>query len=164
MPDKADIRRYRANLQGEVDSAALYRRPGRCRSRTRSCEGLRRWPRSRSAHARVLAQPAGGGRGRPAPRPSLARPGAGLAGAAVRPGLRAADHRRRRGARQHAYDNQPEAVAAGLPDRRALPRPRIVQAVAAERSGLVRPAIAAAGGAPPRRRRQRAARRGAGRQ
>jgi len=112
-----DIERYRNNLQGEVDSAALYRTMAEAESSPQLKEVYNRLAAVEEAHAEFW-------------RSRLARLGASG-------GVRHAGFRtraliwlaRRFGANtvlpainslertgSHQYDNQPEAVSAGLPD------------------------------------------------
>ncbi|HUZ75026.1 MAG TPA: VIT1/CCC1 family protein [Stellaceae bacterium] len=116
MSDRDAIRRYRGNLQGEVDSATLYRALAEVESQPQIKEVYRRLAAVEEAHAQFW-------RGR------LNRLGAAatgqvagwrahvLAWAARRFGpqfvLPIIDKLERAGVTQ--YDSQPEAVAAGLP-------------------------------------------------
>lgn len=142
MADQQDIRRYRANLQGEVDGAALYAALADSETDERLSQVYRKLSAVEAAHAEFWrgrlrsAQAAPG-----SPTPSLrARTLGWLAkrfGAAfVLPTVSAAEARD-----SSAYDNQPEAVAAGLPAAERSHR-RIVQAVEESSGGLSGSAIA----------------------
>ncbi|HYL33126.1 MAG TPA: VIT1/CCC1 family protein [Stellaceae bacterium] len=125
-----NLGRYRRNLQGEVDSAALYRALADAESDTKLKQVYRRLAGVEEAHAEFWTRQiagAGGraGRLRPGLRSRL------LAWLARRFGtetvLPIVDTFERSDVRQ--YDSQPEAAAAGLPaDERS--HARIVQAMA----------------------------------
>jgi VIT1/CCC1 family predicted Fe2+/Mn2+ transporter len=137
-----DVRRYRANLQGEVDGVALYSALADTESDPHISEVYRRLAAIEAAHGEFWRkQLAKSGAPAPALAPSLrARTLSWLArrfGAAfVLPTVSAAEARD-----SSVYDNQPEAVAAGLPADERSHR-RIVQAVEAASGGLPGPAIA----------------------
>ena len=158
--------RYRTNLQGEVDSAALYRALADAEHDPRLARGL--WPagRGRGGACRILAQAArplgaaAGGCG-----PGWRTPGAGLAGAPLRPAIRAADGQHARAPRQRrTMTTSRRRVAGGLPAAERS-HARIVQAMAGAVAGRRSPAARWRGSrAAIAGRRQRAARRGARRQ
>src|SRR5229473_5309417 len=130
MVDDGSIARYRTNLQGEVDSAALYRAMAEAESDPHLSEVYRRLAAVEEAHAEFWQK-------------ELARKGA--TGAARRPGwrTRALVGLARRFGPQFVlptlstlekrdsgqYDAQPEAVAAGLPDAERSHN-RVVEAMA----------------------------------
>ena len=131
MAEPKSPQRYRANLQGEVDSAALY---GLCRDRNQSTAGQGLSPAScgRRSPCRVLEEPDRGAR---PTRPRCGRvshPRAGLAGAPLWPVLRAADDQHARADRQRlvrhaAGGGRRRAPAAERSHARiieAWPRPR----------------------------------------
>jgi VIT1/CCC1 family predicted Fe2+/Mn2+ transporter len=135
MP-KDDLIRLRNNFQGEVDGAVLYDALADAEADARTAEVYRRLAAVERAHAEFWAK-------------QMER--RGLTPAAVRPGIRTrltAWFARKFGpdavlpilAQNEAhdsdhYDNQPDAVAAGLPqDERG--HARIVQAAAARAGGL----------------------------
>jgi VIT1/CCC1 family predicted Fe2+/Mn2+ transporter len=142
MSDEADIRRYQNNLQGEVDGAALYQVLADTEEDPNIAKVYARLAAIERAHGEFWRGRLGEAGARAgATRPSLrARTLSWLArrfGAAfVLPTIAAGE------ARDSAvYDNQPEAVAAGLPADERSHR-RIVQAVESASSGLPGPAIA----------------------
>lgn len=130
MTDDGSVARYRSNLQGEVDSAALYRAMAEAEPDPRLSEVYRRLAAVEEAHAEFW-------------RKELRRRGARAAG--LRPGWRtralawlarrfgpqfvlptlSALERRDSG----QYDRQPEAVAGGLPGAERSHN-RIVEAMA----------------------------------
>ena len=130
MSDDGSVARYRSNLQGEVDSAALYRAMAEAEPDPRLGEVYRRLAAVEEAHAEFW-------------RKELGRRGEGAAG--LRPGWRpralawlarrfgpqfvlptlSALERRDSG----QYDQQPEAVAGGLPGAERSHN-RIVEAMA----------------------------------
>ena len=134
MTDDGSVARYRNNLQGEVDSAALYRAMAEAEAEPRLSEVYRRLAAVEEAHAEFW-------------RKELQRRGARTSG--LRPGWRtsalawlarrfgpqfvlptlSALERRDSG----QYDLQPEAVAGGLPSAERSHN-RIVEAMAS--SGL----------------------------
>ena len=142
MADKADIRRYRANLQGEVDGAALYQALADTEADPNLAKVYGRLAAIERAHGefwRGRLKAADAPVGKPAPS-FRARTLGWLArrfGAAfVLPTIAAGEARD-----SSVYDDQPEAVAAGLPADERSHR-RIVQAVEAGSAGLSGPAIA----------------------
>jgi len=130
MTDHGSVARYRSNLQGEVDSAALYRAMAEAESDSRLSEVYRRLAAVEEAHAEFW-------------RKELQRRGARTSG--LRPGWRtsalawlarrfgpqfvlptlSALERRDSG----QYDLQPEAVAGGLPSAERSHN-RVVEAMA----------------------------------
>ena len=132
-----DASRYRANLQGEVDGASLYRTLAATEHDPRLADVYRRLAAIEEAHAefwRVQLQRLGARV--PEVRPDLRARALGWLARRFGPGfvlptLNALE----RGDSAH-YDAQPEAVAGGLPAAERS-HARIVQAVAwAEPSGL----------------------------
>jgi vacuolar iron transporter family protein len=125
-----NLGRYRRNLQGEVDSAALYRALADAESDTKLKQVYRRLAGVEEAHAEFWTRQIAGAGG----RTSQLRPGLRsrlLAWLARRFGtetvLPIVDTLERSDVTQ--YDSQPEAAAAGLPaDERS--HARIVQAMA----------------------------------
>lgn len=143
MPGKDDeLRRYRRNLQGEVDGEALYRALAESEPDPRLSDVYRRLSAVEGAHKQFWqSQLDKLSAGRPTPSPSFRaralgwlsrRFGAGF----VLPTVAAAEARD-----SAAYDSQPEAVAAGLPGDERSHR-RVVQAVEATSGGLPGSAIA----------------------
>jgi VIT1/CCC1 family predicted Fe2+/Mn2+ transporter len=140
--ERDTLRRYRRNLQGEVDGEALYRALADSEPDPHLSEVYRKLAAVEAAHGQFWEKRLDGlsPGGRP-PSPSARartlgwlsrRFGAGF----VLPTVVAAEARD-----SSAYDNQPEAVAAGLPeDERS--HHRIVQAVEAASGGLQGSAIA----------------------
>jgi VIT1/CCC1 family predicted Fe2+/Mn2+ transporter len=130
MPARGDTARYRANLQGEIDSASLYRAMAEAESDPHLAEVYRRLSAVESAHAefwkkqldRVGARVGGlrvGWRSR-----ALAWLSRRFGPAFVLPTINVLER-----GDSAQYDAQPEAVAAGLPrDERS--HARLVQAVA----------------------------------
>src|SRR3954466_14238267 len=132
MPNpSAAISRFRNNLQGEVDSAALYRALSETETDPHLAEVYRRLSAVEEAHAeywRKQLQKAGASAG----RQSLGWRTRALAWLARRfgpqfvlPTISALEQRD-----VGAYDKQPEAVAGGLPDAERSHN-RIVQRIAA---------------------------------
>jgi len=126
--------RYRANLQSEIDSSALYRALAEVESDPRIAEVYRRLAGVEEAHAAFWRKRLGG-RGRPRARPSFrSRALAWLArrfGAAlVLPVINTLEH-----ADSGQYDKQPEAIAAGLPQAERS-HARILQALAGPTRGI----------------------------
>ncbi|MFO1055454.1 MAG: VIT1/CCC1 family protein [Dongiaceae bacterium] len=130
MAARDDVARYRANLQGEIDSASLYRALADAESDPQLAEVYRRLAAVESAHAefwkkqldRVGAQVGGlrvGWRSR-----ALAWLSRRFGPGFVLPTINALEQ-----SDSAQYDAQPEAVAAGLPgDERS--HARVVRAVA----------------------------------
>ena len=132
----ADIRRFRANLQGEVDGAALYQALAESEPDPHVSEVYRRLSQVEAAHGEfwrgeLAKSGAASGATRPSPRARALGWLARRFGAAfVLPTVAAGE------ARDSAvYDDQPEAVAAGLPADERSHR-RIVEAVEARSGGL----------------------------
>jgi VIT1/CCC1 family predicted Fe2+/Mn2+ transporter len=137
MTDSDPQRRYRANLQGEVDGAAIYNALADSEPDANLAEVFRRLAAVEQAHGAFWQKRIGTGT---APRPSARarilswmarRFGPGF----VIPTLAAAEARD-----SAAYDNQPDAHAAGLPlDERSHAR---VMAAVAGPAGLPGPTLA----------------------
>ncbi|MFO1159376.1 MAG: VIT1/CCC1 family protein [Reyranellaceae bacterium] len=129
--------RYRANLQGEVDSAAVYTALAKSEKDPNLAEVFHKLAAVEQAHAAFWQRQIGKGK---VPLPSLRahvlswmarRFGPGF----VIPTIAAAESRE-----QGGYDSQPEARAAGLPiDERS--HARVMEAVAG-RDGLPGPTLA----------------------
>jgi len=142
MPDDQDIRRYRINLQGEVDGAALYGALAQSEPDPHLSEVYRKLASIEAAHGefwrgRLAKAGAAPGTPRPSPRARVMGWLAHRFGAAfVLPTVSAAEARD-----STTYDDQPDAVAAGLPRDERSHR-RIVQAVEASSGGLSGSAIA----------------------
>ena len=142
MAASDDIRRYRANLQGEVDGAALYRALAQAETDPHLSQVYQRLAAVEEAHGefwrgRLGKAGAPAAAVRPSPRARLLgwlarRFGAGF----VLPTIAAAEARD-----SSVYDNQPDAVTAGLARDERSHR-RIVQAVEASSGGLAGSAIA----------------------
>lgn len=137
--DTAELRRRRANLQSEVDSASVYDALVYTEADEKISGVLRRLAATERRHAAFWAQ--GLGRDDARPKPSarariLAFAARRLGPAFVLPTLA------RNEARDSAvYDDQPDALAAGLPaDERA--HARIVHAAAGQAGGLPGQALA----------------------
>lgn len=139
--ERADLERYRTNLQGEVDGAALYRLLAEAEQQPNIAEVYRRLAATEERHAELWrTRLRDAGQEVSPPRPSghvrllgwLARR---FGVNAVRPlilNMEASD--------SHMYDQQPEAVAAGLPaDERSHAR---VFQLAASPGGLTGEAVA----------------------
>lgn len=141
-PDPKAVRRYRANLQGEVDGAAVYAALAAAESDPRIADVYRRLASVEQAHGeywRTRIDAAGGRAGglKPTTRARILAWLAGRFGPAfVLPAI-AANEARDVG----VYDNQPEAVSAGLPaDERS--HARLMQVVAGSKGGMPGPALA----------------------
>jgi VIT1/CCC1 family predicted Fe2+/Mn2+ transporter len=140
MNDRDSQRRYRANLQGEVDGAAVYRALATSEADPKLAEVFRRLASVEEAHAEFWRKRMGTKGAQSKLRPSLhahllawlaRRFGPGF----VIPTLAAAEARD-----SSAYDNQADARGAGLPgDERS--HARIMQAIASQ-SGLSGPELA----------------------
>jgi VIT1/CCC1 family predicted Fe2+/Mn2+ transporter len=142
MTDAEDVQRYRANLQGEVDSAAVYSALADVEPEPNLAAVYRKLASVESAHAQFW-------------RDHLGR--RGVHGVSIAPSFRAkamAWLARRFGASfilptieaaeardVDAYDNQPEAVAGGLPTAERS-HARVIEAAASTGRGLVGPNIA----------------------
>jgi VIT1/CCC1 family predicted Fe2+/Mn2+ transporter len=142
MATRDDIQRYRANLQGEVDSAAVYGALADAEPDAHLAEVYRKLAAVESAHAEFWrGQIAEGAAGAPRVTPSLrARAMAWLARrfgpSFVLPTIAAAEARD-----VDAYDGQPEAVAGGLPTAERS-HARVIEAAASVGRGMVGPNIA----------------------
>lgn len=140
MNDSQSQRRYRANLQGEVDGAAVYRALAESESDPKLAEVFHRLASVESAHAEFWRGRMGAKGAKLGLAPSLrAKTLAWIARrfgpSFVIPTLAAAEARDR-----GAYDKQADARAAGLPaDERS--HARIMQAIASQ-SGLSGPELA----------------------
>lgn len=143
MPDQKDaLRRYRRNLQGEVDGEALYRALADSEPDPHLSGVYRKLSAVEAAHKQFWQgrlDKLGDG-DRPPPPSFRARALSWLSrrfGAAfVLPTVAAAEARD-----SAAYDDQPDAVAAGMPKDERSHR-RVVQAVEAASGGLSGSAIA----------------------
>ncbi|THD57508.1 VIT1/CCC1 transporter family protein [Phenylobacterium sp.] len=137
-----DIRRYRANLQGEVDSAAVYGALAAAEPDPNLAEVYRKLAAVERAHAQFWRGHLGGGGAKSlGVVPSVrARAMAWLAGrfgpSFILPSIAAAEARD-----VGAYDEQPEAVAGGLPTAERS-HARVIQAAASASGGLPGPSIA----------------------
>jgi VIT1/CCC1 family predicted Fe2+/Mn2+ transporter len=137
-----DADRYRSNLQGEIDSATVYRALAKAEPDPRLSEVYGRLAAVEDAHAEFWRKHLGKDGGRQKLRPSFRARGlswiARRFGAAfVLPTIAAAEARD-----IHAYDTQPEAVAGGLPtDERS--HALIINAAASTGKGLSGPSVAA---------------------
>ena len=137
--DDGEIRRYRANRQSEVDSAAVYEALAQGETDEKVAGVYQRLAAVERAHAEFWAGRLGrqAGKVRPSARANiLAFVGRRFGPSFILPTLAQAE------ARDSAqYDGQPDAVAAGLPaDERS--HARIVQAAAHEVGGLPGQALA----------------------
>ena len=142
MTNTDDVQRYRANLQGEVDSAAVYAALADVEPEPNLAAVYRKLASVESAHAQFWRDHLGKrGVDGVAIHPSFrARTMAWLArrfGASfILPTIEAAEARD-----VDAYDNQPEAVAAGLPTAERS-HAKVIEAAASIGQGLVGPNIA----------------------
>jgi vacuolar iron transporter family protein len=142
MPAADDVRRYRSNLQGEVDGSAVYGALADAEPDPNLAAVYRKLASVESAHAEFWRGHLDrhGLRGLK-PTPSVrARLLAWLARrfgpSFVLPAIAAGEARD-----VDAYDNQPEAVAGGLPtDERS--HARVIAAAAASSKGLAGPSLA----------------------
>jgi VIT1/CCC1 family predicted Fe2+/Mn2+ transporter len=143
MADNDDVQRYRANLQGEVDSAAVYTALAEAEPEPNLAAVYRKLASVESAHAEFWRDHLGRrGVHRVTLTPTFrARAMGWLArrfGASfILPSIEAAEARD-----VDAYDNQPEAVAGGLPTAERSHAKVIEAAASASRGGLVGPEIA----------------------
>ena len=142
MADSPDLRRYRANLQGEVDSASLYLTLAEAEKDPKVAEVYRKLAATEKRHADFWAKEmAAKGSVAGAVAPSLrARLLSWLVrrfgASAVLPTIMAAEARDR-----SAYSTQPEAEAAGIAvDERG--HMRVVKSAMAASGGLAGPEIA----------------------
>ncbi len=141
MSKTEDARRYRANLQGEVDSAAVYGALAAAEPDPNLADVYRKLASVESAHAEFwrghLDKNPAGRRITPSSR---ARVMAWLAGrfgpSFVLPTIAAAEARD-----VDAYDSQPEAVAGGLATAERS-HARVIEAAASTGRGLGGPSIA----------------------
>jgi VIT1/CCC1 family predicted Fe2+/Mn2+ transporter len=142
MTDPADTRRLRANLQGEVDGAALYEALAGAETDPNLAKVYQRLAAVEGAHAdfwRKQLDRAGVAGFRPTPglrTRALGWLARRFGPAFVLPTIAAAEIRD-----SGAYDTQVDAAAAGLPaDERA--HARVIQAAAAAGQGMRGPALA----------------------
>ena len=165
MPEDEPQRRYTANLQGEVDSAALYRTLAQTEKNPQLAQVYRRLAAIEEAHAEYWKNHIAAIDQRvPKLRPGFRTRALGLARAPLRPGLRAADRRHAR-----AYGQRHLRRAAGgrrrrVAGRRALACPHHRGAGCRHAGRAQRLDAGAPGGPASRDGRQRAARRRARRQ
>jgi len=143
MADKQDeLSRYRTNLQGEVDSIALYAALSQAETDPRIAEVYRRLAKVEARHAdvwRAAIAREGGSAGEVSPSPRARVLGwlaKRLGVGAVLPVVVAAEDR------DHAaYKDQPEAIAAGLPADEES-HARVIRTAMAGSGGLAGPEIA----------------------
>jgi VIT1/CCC1 family predicted Fe2+/Mn2+ transporter len=138
----ADARRYRANLQGEIDGATVYSALAKAESDPHLSQVYSKLAAVEAAHAEFWRrQLAGRGARAPRLRPSFRAHALGFLArrfgpAFVLPAIAATEARD-----IDAYDHQPEAVAGGLPtDERS--HARVIQAAASTGVGLAGPGVA----------------------
>lgn len=142
MSASRDVERYRANLQGEVDSAAVYAAlasaepdPNLADVYRKLAEGERRhaefWRKQIAARGGAVAGPPPSFRAR-----SLGWLARRLGASFILPTIEAAEARD-----VDHYDSQPEAVAGGLPTAERS-HARVIQAAASTGRGLAGPSIA----------------------
>ena len=142
MTHAEDVQRYRANLQGEVDSAAVYSALADVEPEPNLAAVYRKLASVEGAHAQFWRDHLGrrGVHGVALAPSFRARAMAWLArrfGASfILPTIEAAEARD-----VDAYDNQPEAVAGGLPTAERS-HARVIEAAASTGRGLVGPNIA----------------------
>ena len=142
MSPQTDIRRFKSNLQGEIDGAALYGALAKAESDPKLAEVYTKLAAVESAHAEFWQKhlsDAGAGRQRVNPSVRARTLGwlAGRFGASVVLPVIAAAETRDVG----AYDRQPEAVAGGLPtDERS--HARVIQAASSTGAGLAGSSVA----------------------
>ena len=142
MEPSGDIQRYRANLQGEVDSAAVYSALATAEPDPNLAKVYRRLASVESAHAEFWrGQLDRRGAHGVTLAPSLRARSMGwlarrFSPSFVLPSIAAAEARD-----IDAYDNQPEAVAGGLPTAERS-HARVIEEAASTGSGLVGPEIA----------------------
>jgi vacuolar iron transporter family protein len=136
MTERADVARYRANLQGEIDGAALYRALAEAESRPQLAEVYGRLAATEERHARHWEAQLGAGGARIGPRrPSwqtrtlcwLARR---FGAQVVLPTVTSLER-----VDSNHYAAQVEARAAGLP-REERSHARLLQAISDPGSGL----------------------------
>lgn len=140
MSDKGSAARYRANLQGEVDSASLYRALAAAEPDAKLAEVYRRLAAVEEAHAafwerrleKLGKKLPGGGRLRPGFRTrALAWLARRFGPQFVLPAINTLEK-----LDSGAYDTQPEAVAGRLPEAERS-HARILQAIAGSVPGVV---------------------------
>ena len=142
MTNTDDAQRYRANLQGEIDSAAVYSALADVEPEPNLAAVYRKLASIESAHAQFWRDHLGrGGEHGVVITPSFrARAMAWLARrfgpSFILPTIEAAEARD-----IDAYDNQPEAVAAGLPTAERS-HAKVLEAAVSTGRGLVGPNIA----------------------
>ena len=135
MDDDGSIARYRTNLQGEVDSAALYRAMAEAEQDPHLSEVYRRLAAVEEAHAEFWRKELGGlGASGTARRPSWRTHALGWLARRfgpqfVLPTLSTLEQRD-----SGQYDQQPEAVAGGLPGAERS-HTRVVEAMAVAMPG-----------------------------
>jgi len=141
LPNTEDAKRYRANLQGEVDGAVIYAALAEAEPDPNLAEVYRKLASVESAHAEFwrghLDQKSAGPSVRPSSRARMMAWLARRFGPSfVLPTIAATEARD-----VDAYDSQPEAVAGGLPTAERS-HARVIEAAAATGRGLVGPSIA----------------------
>jgi VIT1/CCC1 family predicted Fe2+/Mn2+ transporter len=142
LDDPKTLRRYRANLQGEVDGAAVYTALAEAESDPKLADVYRRLAAVERRHGQFWARKIKAAGGKPnETRPTLRARfliwlAARFGPAFVLPAIAAGEARDSGG-----YDRQPDAVSAGLPaDERS--HARLMEAMAGSRGGLSGPAVA----------------------
>jgi VIT1/CCC1 family predicted Fe2+/Mn2+ transporter len=129
----ADQRRYRANLQGEVDGAAVYEALAQAEGDEKIAGIYRRLAAVERSHAEFWAKRLG--RAAPRPKPSARAKILEFLARRFGPGLVLPTLARNEAHDSAAYDDQAEAVTAGLPaDERS--HARIIQAAASTVGGV----------------------------
>src|SRR6266850_595674 len=118
MADDGAVARYRTNLQGEVDSAALYRAMAEAEKDPHLSEVYRRLAAVEEAHAEFWRKQLGG-----IGATGLAHAFAGLARPALRTAIRAADPEHPRTARQRDVRPAARSRRCRVADCRALAQP-----------------------------------------
>ena len=141
MPKAEDVQRYRANLQGEIDGAAIYGALADAEPDSNLADVYRKLASIESAHAEFWRGHLGQrGAALNVTPSSRARMMAWLARrfgpSFILPTIAAAEARD-----VDAYDSQPEAVAGGLPTAERS-HARVIEAAASTGRGLVGPSIA----------------------
>jgi len=112
----ADIKRYRANFRDEVDGAALYRRLAKAEKDARLSDVYRRIAEAEDRHRALWEEKLHeGGVRLPKAKPSFRVTLLGWVADRSGPGVVTPIVERMEMAATGMYDNQPEAVAAGLP-------------------------------------------------
>jgi len=116
MTDDDPRRRYRANLQGEVDSAALYRTLASVEKNPQLAQVYRRLAAVEEAHAEFWRKRlAAAGEALPAIRPNLRTRGLRWLARRFGPGFVLPSINTLEQIDSGQYDRQPEAVSGGLP-------------------------------------------------